>query len=168
MKLIKPTINLRTAYLEMLGDWERTGEPMVPFSLAYDASDFKKFIAINENFEVNPAKGFVCHSTFWLVDNQGKIVGTSNVRHSLTADLLIQNGHIGYGIRPSERKKGYASKILALSLKEAKKIGIKRALLTCDKDNIGSKKVILKNGGIFRREEMVNGKMSLSFWINID
>ncbi|MEO1263856.1 MAG: GNAT family acetyltransferase, partial [Bacteroidota bacterium] len=61
----------------------------------------------------------------------------------------------------------YATKILELSLSEAKKIGIKKALLTCSKDNIGSAKVIQKNGGIFRKEQLVDGKPSLSFWIEI-
>ena len=152
----------------MLKDWQMTKEKMVPFSLAYDTSNFQKFIERNEHLESNSEKGFVCHSTFWLLSDRGHIVGTSNIRHTLTEQLLIQNGHIGYGISPSQRKKGYATKILALSLKEAKKIGIKKVLLTCDKDNIGSAKVIRKNGGVFRREQIVDGKLSLSFWINLE
>ena len=167
MRLIKPNVNLKTEYLEMLNDWEKAKEKRVPFSLRYDISDFQRFIEVNQKFELNPEKGFVCHSTFWLLDDTDKIVGTSNIRHSLTEKLLIEGGHIGYGIRPSQRKKGYATKILALSLKEAKEIGINKVLLTCNKDNIGSTKVIQKNGGVFRKEQMVNGKLSLSFWIEI-
>jgi len=167
MKLIKPNFNFKTEYLEMIEDWKKTNEKLVPFSLKYDKSDFKKFIELNEYFEFHPKNGFVCHSTFWLLNKARKIVGTSNIRHSLNDKLLIEGGHIGYGISPTQRRKGYASKILALSLIEAKKLGIKKALLTCYEDNIGSKKVILKNGGIFRKEQMVDGKLSLSFWIDI-
>ena len=168
MRLIKPTIIFKKAYLEMLKDWEKTKEKKVPFSLKYETIDFQKFLELNENFERNPAKGFVCHSTFWLLNDEDKIVGTSNIRHALTEKLLMEGGHIGYGISPSHRRKGYATKILELSLKEAKKMGIKKALLTCDKDNIGSNKVIQKNGGIFRKEQLVKGKLSLSFWIEIE
>ena len=168
MKLIKPTTNLKTEYLEMLEDWKKKDDKLVPFSLKYDTSDFKKFIEVNKNFEINSEKGFVCHSTFWLINEENKIVGTSNIRHSLNDNLLIEGGHIGYGIRPTQRRKGYATKILELSLKEAKRLGIKKALLTCNKDNIGSAKVIIKNGGIFRKEQLVNGKLSLSYWIEIN
>lgn len=167
MKLIKPNFNLKTEYLEMLNDWKRANEKLVPFSLKYDTNDFKKFIEMNEDFEIEAEDGFVCHSTFWLLNEAGKIVGTSNIRHALTDKLLIEGGHIGYGIRPSQRRKGYATKILELSLIEAKKLGIKKALITCNKDNIGSKKAILKNGGVFRKEQIVEGKLSLSFWIEI-
>jgi len=167
MKLIKPTMDLKSAYLEMVNEWVLAKEKLVPFSLEYDTSDFKKFIEMNQLAEIVAAEGFVCHSTFWLLNDKHTIVGTSNIRHSLTDKLLIQNGHIGYGIRPSQRKKGFATNILELSLREAKRLGIKKALLTCDKDNIGSKKVIQKNGGQFRREEIVEGKLSLSFWIDI-
>lgn len=168
MRLIKPTIIFKKAYLEMLKDWEKTKEKKVPFSLKYETIDFQKFLELNEHFELHPAKGFVCHSTFWLLNDEDKIVGTSNIRHALTEKLLMEGGHIGYGISPSHRRKGYATKILELSLKEAKKMGIKKALLTCDKDNIGSNKVIQKNGGIFRKEQLVKGKLSLSFWIEIE
>ena len=168
MKLIKPTTNLKTEYLEMLEDWKKKDDKLVPFSLEYDTSDFKKFIEVNKNFEINSESGFVCHSTFWLINEENKIVGTSNIRHSLNDNLLIEGGHIGYGIRPTQRRKGYATKILELSLKEAKRLGIKKALLTCNKDNIGSAKVIIKNGGIFRKEQLVNGKLSLSYWIEIN
>ncbi len=167
MRLVKPTINLKTAYLEMLASWKKTTEKMVPFSLKYDTEDFEKFIAKNNNLEINPEKGFVCHTTFWLLNEDNEIVGTSNIRHALNDQLLLEGGHIGYGISPTHRRKGYATQILKLSLEAAKKIGIQRALLTCDKNNIGSKKVILKNGGIFRKEQLINGNPSLSFWINI-
>lgn len=167
MRLIKPTINLEHEYLDMLNEWKLSKEDMVPFSLKYSTSNFKKFIATNENHVVNPESGFVCHSTFWMLNKTNKIIGTSNIRHCLNDDLLIENGHIGYGIRPSCRGKGYATKILALSLEKAKEMGLNKVLLTCNETNIGSKKVILKNGGVIRRKQRVKGNNILSFWINI-
>jgi len=165
---MKPNIKWKASYLEMLEDWKSTNENLVPFSLKYETNDFNEFIALNEKFEVTPEPGFVCNSTFWLVNNDDKIVGTSNIRHKLNDKLLIEGGHIGYGIRPTFRRMGYATKILELSLKEAAKFGIKKALVTCNKSNTGSKKAILKNGGIFRKEQIVDGKISLSFWIDTE
>lgn len=167
MKLIKPNINLKEEYLAMLEEWESTEEEKVPFSLQYDTSNFEEFLKMNKAFETKPKEGFVCHTTFWLVNDKNQLIGVSNIRHELNDDLRIKNGHIGYGIRPSFRRKGYATKILALSLEKAKYLGVKKALLTCNKSNIGSQKVITNNGGILRREEIVNGENLISFWIAV-
>jgi len=167
MRLIKPTIDLKTDYQNMVEEWKQTDDRLTPFSLAWDTSDFQKFIEWNEYLEHTPEEGFVCHSTFWLVDEDSRILGTTNVRHYLNDRLLIRGGHIGYGIRPSERRNGYSVKILELSLLEAKKLGIDRALLTCYKDNLASKKAIERNGGKLRREEVVDEIPLLSYWIEI-
>ena len=63
-----------------------------------------------------------------------------NIRHSLTEHLFNAGGHIGYGIRPSERRKGYATKLLALSLEKAKELNITKALVVCDEVNTASEK----------------------------
>ena len=77
-------------------------------------------------------------------------------------------GHIGDGIRPSERKKGYATEMVRLALIECKKLGIERVLMICDKENIGSAKSIIKNGGVLENE-FVNsdGNTIQRYWINI-
>ena len=90
-----------------------------------------------------------------------KLVGFLRLRHNLdNKNLEEYYGHIGYGIRPSERNKGYASLMLSYGLIEAFKLGIDKVLITCDKDNIASKKVILSNDGYFDRTTKLieNGK----------
>lgn len=89
----------------------------------------------------------------------------ANIRHRLTDGLLRTGGNIGFGIRPSERNRGYATTLLKLALAEAGKLGLERVLLTCDKTNIGSASTILKNGGILFRESEVDGRLELGFWI---
>ena len=84
------------------------------------------------------------------VDN--KIVGMTNIRFSLNDYLLKEGGHIGYCVRPKERQKGCAKEILRLGLFELAKRNVKEVLLTCNKDNIGSSKTILSNGGIKENE----------------
>lgn len=168
MKLINPTIELKVQYIEMMKDWERTGENLVPFPIKYDYASFEDLVDKQSRFNEQTDPGFVSHSTYWLIDNDKNILGVSNLRHYLNTGLLNHGGHIGYGIKPSERRKGYATKILELSLMEAKKIGIEKALITCDHDNIASEKTILKNGGQFwKLNVQKDGKKIKLFWIPI-
>jgi predicted acetyltransferase len=76
------------------------------------------------------------------------ILGESRLRHWLTPNLEIEGGHIGYAIRPSMRRKGFGTKILALTLQKAVTFGLEKVLVTCDTHNIGSARIIEKNGGI--------------------
>ena len=92
-----------------------------------------------------------------------------NIRHYLNEALLKEGGHIGDGIRPSERRKGYATEMIRLALIECRKLGIDRVLMTCEKNNIGSAKSILKNGGVLENE-FVNseGCVEQRYWIRVD
>jgi ribosomal-protein-serine acetyltransferase len=107
-----------------------------------------------------------CSTYFAVVD--GKIVGTISVRHKLNDSLLKNGGHIGYGVRPTERRKGYASKMLILALAKCNELGIEKALVTCDKNNIASRQTILTKGGVMENEIMdEEGNMMQRYWINI-
>lgn len=167
LRLIKPTTKLENQYADMMQDWFDSGDELVPFILKYDFKDFKKFIEQINGFEkgIDIHESFIAHSTFWLMNDDNKILGVVNIRHDLTPNLKKEGGHIGYGIRPTERRKGYATKILELALVEAKKLGIKRALITCNHDNIGSIKTILNNKGEFFEENMVDQKKIRKYWI---
>ena len=96
--------------------------------------------------------GFVAHSTYWLVHG-GEVVGVSNIRHALTPALRREGGHIGYGIRPAARRRGFATEILRRSLERARDLGIDEALVTCGKANVASARAILRNGGVLASEE---------------
>ncbi|MBL4736077.1 MAG: GNAT family N-acetyltransferase [Flavobacteriales bacterium] len=171
MKLILPTATMEEAYSVMIQDWKSTGEQLVPFVLRYDYDDFPALIKQLEN----EAKGIgfkhahvmVPHSTYWLVDEENNILGVSNLRHELNDNLRKVGGHIGYGITPSQRRKGYATLILKLSLLEAEKKGIGDVLVTCHKDNVGSAKSITNNGGILEAEFELEGRAMQNYWIRI-
>ena len=80
---------------------------------------------------------------------------------------MLEGGHIGFGIRPSYRRRGYATKILELSLLKAKALGIERALVTCDTWNVASAKTILKNGGMLWKAHEFEGEMKQLYWIDL-
>lgn len=149
LRLIKPHIKLKSEYLSFYLEWKESGENMVPWVISKDPSEFQAMLESLGDSEngIGLPDGWVSDSTFWLVNNVGRVLGAVNIRHRLTEDLMNAGGHIGYGIRPSERRKGLATKLLELSLAEAKKLGIENVLVVCDAENIGSAKTIIKNGG---------------------
>lgn len=101
----------------------------------------------------NIPKGNVPANTYFLIrKSDNKIIGMINIRHKLNDYLLKEGGHIGYSIRPSEREKGYGSLILKLGLERCKELNIKDVLITCDKSNPASGKIIKNNGGILENE----------------
>jgi len=82
--------------------------------------------------------------------------------------LLQTYGHIGYAIRLSERRKGYATKMLCLDLPKCRELDIDKILVSCDKNNIGSVKTIVKNGGVFDKEFIDdNGNIVNQYWITL-
>ena len=131
-----------------------------------DYHDFDYYLA---NLETKVADGrFVPDSTFFALDTSRDIfVGAINIRHQLNERLLLDGGHIGDGVRPSERRKGFGTEIVRLGLEECKKLGIYRVLMVCDKDNIGSRKTILRNGGILENEIEVNEMIEQRYWIDL-
>jgi predicted acetyltransferase len=104
-----------------------------------------------------------------LIDGKGEIVAVSNVRHALTDHLLKWGGHIGYGVRPSMRKRGFATEILRQSLARARALGLRKVRLTCDKENIASARTILRNGGEFDEEEYMpeHQRVVARYWISL-
>lgn len=98
-----------------------------------------------------------------------RIVGMIDLRHRLNDFLAEYGGHIGYSVRPDERRKGYAKQMLALALDEAKKRGINRVLVTCDEKNVASARTILANGGAFERNTWLEEEKQTvgRYWIDV-
>ena len=107
----------------------------------------------------NLPDGYVPGTQFIAVrESDGKIVGMVNLRHELNEYLLMHGGHIGYMTAVDERGKGYCKEMLRLCLIECKKMGIDHVLLTCDKWNVASAKVIIANGGVLENEVDYEGE----------
>jgi predicted acetyltransferase len=167
--LIEPSSQYKNEYLDMVSEWKSSGENLIPWVLRFDSSNFQSMIEELTRLrnDTNLEENKVNSSTFWLANQDRKLLGVVNIRHRLNNNLLHIGGHIGYGIRPSERKKGYATEMLRLALLEAKKIGINKALLTCDKVNIGSAKTIINNDGKLDSEAIINDIEIQRYWIEI-
>jgi len=119
--------------------------------------------------KINDALTREIHSIifFAIQKRDKKLMGTINVRYPYLGYVQV-HGHIGYGIRPSERRKGYATMMLKLALEHCKKIGLEKVLLTCDKSNLASAKTIMKCSGVFENEEKQNdGDFLQRYWIEL-
>ena len=113
--------------------------------------------------------GWVPSTTLFAVGKtDGRIVGVIDIRHHLNDFLASYGGHIGYGVRPCERRKGYAAEMLRLGLQTCKTLGLERVMLTCNKDNIASAKTIIGQGGILEREHVhTDGETIQIYWITL-
>ncbi len=172
LRLDKLTYENKDKIIELLDEWRTYNEnnPSANHSpwaiFRNDHKDFDYYIA---NLEIKEGTDqWVPGSVFFCYDIDRDIyVGAVNIRHRLNDSLLFTGGHIGDGIRPSERRKGYGTAMLALALDECKKLGIDKVLMTCDKDNIGSAKAIQKNGGVKENEVEEDGVIEERYWITL-
>ncbi|MGR9049686.1 GNAT family N-acetyltransferase [Halobacillus faecis] len=170
MKLVEPTIELEESYLCFYKEWKESGEAMIPWVIEKDPTNFHDMVQNlhNDANGLDLPEGFVPGSTYWLVDQENKVIGAVNIRHSLTEPLRNAGGHIGYGIRPSQRRKGYATELLRLSLEKSRELGIPSALVVCDEINIGSMKTILNNGGVEDHDFIEDdGNVVKRYWIDL-
>jgi len=173
--LVEPTIELRDSYLDAWAEFaaEGRGTPDDHSALGFEAgrfaerwnsvegfSDFVDYLIASGDPEVPPADGWVKQTTFWFVDGD-RYLGSIRVRHSLNEMLLEEGGHIGYDVRPTARRRGYATQMLAGVLPFAHSLAISSALVTCDTENVASRRVIERCGGQY--EDTRNGKMR--FWV---
>lgn len=145
VELTEPGADLREQFLEMADDWRSSGSDRHKDAFADFDAYLAKLRAAKEDKGL-PADQ-VPQTTFWLVDEDSRVIGVSWLRHRLTSVLKERGGHIGYEIRPSERRKGYGTEILRLTLPKARQIGLSRVMVTCDDHNIASVRIISKSGG---------------------
>lgn len=172
LRLIKPNINYSNQIIEYRNEFIFNKDSMDGSAslIKYDnPEDWINYLKITSN-KKNCPKDRVIDSEFISVrESDNKIIGMINIRHELNEYLLNFGGNIGYSVRKSERNKGYAKEQLRLALMECKNLGLKKVLITCDKNNIGSRKTILSSNGIFENEinNEDNSSITQRYWINI-
>lgn len=174
-ELVPPTTSVHASFLQAMAEFECEGrgapddytmigeEIRANKATWHDARAFADYTAglRADALEETPRpRGWVPCTTLWYVEGTAYL-GRLAIRHRLTPWLLERGGHIGYDVRPSARRNGYATNMLRDALPIAKGLGIDDVLVTCDVDNAASRRVIEKNGG--RLEDERGGK--LRFWI---
>lgn len=168
LKLVKLKKEFSEQLIDMMDEWTMANEKIIPWSIRKcDYHDIGQYIG---SLEVKEANGKnVPDSTYFCLDTERDIfVGAVNIRHYLNDKLLFSGGHIGDGIRPSERGKGLGTKMIALALDECRKLGIHDVLMCCDKGNIASARTIEKNGGVLENEVSEDGVPVLRYWIKVN
>jgi len=170
--LVLPTKKHESKANEFKKEFFKYGEKVINGSGLLDQLEYKEWLEHTERYRKAETAGddWVPSTTFLAVRKEdGKIVGIIDIRHHIQHPFLLEyGGHIGYAVRPTERRKGYASKILGLALEYARAIGLDKVMLGCYTDNEGSIKTIQKYGGKLAEEKPYSdGKQMYIYWINL-
>ena len=170
IKLIEPVVDLKLEFLAMAEEFKAEGRDAIDGIGCIEADDFENSVRCAKDHVkgIRLPQGWVPASTYWLV-RDGVLIGTCHLRHELNDFLKNYGGHIGYYIRPSQRRKGYGNVILELTIEKAGCLGLKKVLVTCDDDNFASARIIEKRGGVF--EDKITNKghevPTRRYWIKI-
>lgn len=171
LKLIVPNNDYKNQYLDFIKECKKDikakgFESCIPLSTKHTIE--KDIIDLKNRYNgINLPKGWVPDSTLWMIDElKNSIIGVISIRHRLTESLKFRGGHISYYIRPYERNKGYATKMLDLGLRYCKEsLYMDKVLITCSKNNIYSVKTILNNCGILHSEDIDNSEKIQRYYV---
>jgi len=146
---VTPSVRYATAFLAMLDDFDANDPSNAEF-YAPARGDFGAYVQslIDEEAGRNLPPGFVPCTHRWLISPEDRLLGVTRIRHNISTPFLAQHGgHIGYDVRPSERRNGYGHLALSVALQEARSIGLGRVLLYAAEDNAPSRATIERAGG---------------------
>lgn len=179
MRLVEPSVAYQQSYLEALDELAREGNEhylamVIPPEAGFPGVHFDRLSLVDPTtfaefcdytralaHEDTPRpRDWVTGTYLWMVDAD-EVVGRISLRHTLTPWLREMGGHIGYAVRPTARRRGHATRAVSLVLPICRELGIDPVLITCDDDNLGSRRAIELNGGVL--EDVRQHKMR--FWV---
>jgi predicted acetyltransferase len=170
--LIAPTTRLHAAWLEAHEEWgpglHEDGFGLHPSDEVASPAGFAAWVArlADQSDPAKPVEAGRVHCTYrWIVEG-GQVLGGIALRHELN-DRLMQLGHIGYGIRPSARRRGLATWALGRMLEEARGLGLSRVLIVCEAGNLASAKTIERHGGVLEDIRDTGYGLMRRYWLTI-
>lgn len=168
MKLVKPTIEYKEMWLDYFNEYTKENNKLAPMGYKKEFI-YEEWIQRleKESKGIDLEEGRVPSDVYFMIDNN-IIVGAISIRHRVDNDFLFSfGGHIGYGIRPSQRNKGYGKEILKLGLIKCKELNINKVLVTCLESNIASNKIIISCGGKFENKIFLDAENDYMnrYWI---
>lgn len=174
LRLVRPSMEYQEQAIEYINEFTKYGSKIHGSGglerYVGDYDEWLRKLEQDRNMIPGSANGRVPSETFMLIrEGDNRLIGIINIRLMLNESLLNHGGHIGYGIRPTERRQGYAMYQLYLAMKFCLEKGIDRVLITCDKNNIGSAKTIINSGGILENEIVLeDGTLLQRYWIELE
>ena len=149
LQLVDPLPEMWAEYQAFLDEFIAAGEEGILYNLPDENGSLQECIRQLKNHTegFDRSSGCVPCSAYWLLSDEGTLIGEIHIRHRLTLALEEYGGHVGYMIRPGERGKGHATRMLALGLEKARAMGLKGVIITCDPQNAASIRVAMNNGG---------------------
>ena len=168
--LIRPTseyasqiVGYRQEFLDSDDSMDGTG----PLRRFENPAEYIKTCAEYEDPQAVPSHLVPATQFIFVRKSDNRLVGMLQVRHRFNDFLEKYGGHIGYSVRPSERRRGYAKEMLRMALPYCREIGLDKVLITCIDGNIGSEKTILANGGVYEStvHEVTDDINLKRFWI---
>lgn len=169
MKLVRPSMEFKDQVMEYRNEFLTSGESLAGSSYLsrYEAyGEWLQFVWDNEQ-EDTKHTGVTADEFLAIREEDNKLIGLINIRHSLTDYLFNFGGHIGYSVRREERRKGYGKEMLRQALEKCRKLNLKEVLITCDASNIASAKTILSCGGVLDNEVMEGEETIQRYWIHL-
>lgn len=165
MELQRPALWMKDAFLDFTRDWEASGETVAPMAARLKGRTYEEWLEDTWAMETTVPAEFVTGSTFLGFSQDGRLAGVIALRHRLNDLLLRSGGHIGYGVRPSMRRQGYACAMLKAVLPYAAGLGLTRVMISCDQTNTASARTIERCGGVLENEVFEDGRMIRRYWI---
>lgn len=165
LQLVHLSDKYRSQLMDMMDEWTQVGETVVPYAIRKnDYRDFNRYLAGLYEAE----EGEMQDITYFCLDVDRDIfVGAVTISSICKDGRWESGGNIGDGVRPSERRRGVATRMISLALEQCRELGFTKVLMICGRDNIGSAKSIRNNGGILEKEMDMDGEIVQMYWIDV-